>query len=155
MDPIRQPPGVDDLVWARFAIKVKRSTETDCWNWIAARTKSGLGYGLFSVRGKLHVAHRLSYEWFIDEIPEGLQLDHLCRNMGCVNPDHLESVTLHENNVVRGQGKAAVNAKKTHCPKDHPFDDMNTYVDKTGRRHCRECSRKHAREWKLRVEYRS
>lgn len=153
MDPICKPDQTNDLEWARITDKINRYEDSDCWEWIGARSKSGKGYGLFTYRGRLQAVHRLFYQWFVGPIPKDLQLDHLCRNMECVNPQHLEPVTCHENNVIRGQGLAAANAKKTHCPQGHEFDQNNTYVDKTGRRHCRECSRQRSREWKSRTNY--
>ena len=77
----------------RFMVKVKK-TDT-CWIWRAAKTKEG--YGLFSIRYKMRVAHRVSYIHFKGKIPVGLQMDHLCRNTSCVNPEHLEPVTAKEN----------------------------------------------------------
>jgi hypothetical protein len=73
-------------------------------------------------------------------VPEGLELDHLCRVRGCVNPKHLEPVT-HRENLMRGESWSAVNARKTHCPEGHPYDETNTYIDGKGRRRCRECAR--------------
>jgi hypothetical protein len=70
----------------RFWAKVYRGD--DCWEWLAA--KSTAGYGRFKVAGGLVQAHRFAYEDIVGPIPDGLQLDHLCRNRACVNPDHLE-----------------------------------------------------------------
>jgi hypothetical protein len=83
----------------RFWRHVVRDPDTECWEWTAAR-KNG-GYGSFAI-GKGNVyAHRFAYEMLVGPIPEGLELDHLCRNRGCVNPDHLEPVT-RQVNVLRG-----------------------------------------------------
>ena len=78
-------------------------------------------------------------------IPDGLQLDHLCRNRKCVRPDHLDAVTGREN-VLRGATVAAYHASLTHCPAGHPFDEKNTYVySKQPRtRRCRACNARHA-----------
>jgi len=105
----------------RFMSKVEK-TQDGCWNWIGAIVPGG--YGKFSVEKnkirKCFNAHRWSYEYFKEPIPAGLTLDHLCRNRRCVNPDHLEPVSIREN-LLRGNGVSGVNARKTHCPKGHPL----------------------------------
>ena len=107
-----------------------------CWNW--AGSLSRYGYG--RIRGKPErLAHRVVYELLVGPIPEGLQLDHLCRNPRCVRPDHLEPVT-HRENLLRGETFAARHAGKTHCPAGHPYDDANTYISKRGQRKCRKCA---------------
>lgn len=93
-------------------------------------------------------AHRLSYELHKGEIPEGLEIDHLCRNRWCVNPDHLEAVTRREN-IMRGDGPkklGELNSKKTHCKHGHPFDKENTRYRPTGGRSCRICNRERQRK---------
>lgn len=109
----------------------------DCWNWTGSRTASG--YGRLKVAGKMRRAHRLTYELLVGPIPEGLVLDHLCRNRLCVRPTHLEPVTEREN-ILRGEGWAALNARKTHCERGHELSPDNTYVDPRGGRICRTCS---------------
>jgi len=106
----------------RFAPKVER-VESGCWIWRAARLSAG--YGLFYWNKKYGRAHIYSFETFRFKVPEGLELDHLCRNPLCVNPFHLEAVT-HRINMLRGSGAAARNAKKTHCPRGHPYSPENT-----------------------------
>lgn len=75
----------------RFEEKVSRPTADACWLWLGTGTKSG--YGQLSVDGQHHYAHRVSYELHVGPIPDGLQIDHLCRTRRCVNPRHLEPVT--------------------------------------------------------------
>jgi hypothetical protein len=100
------------------------------------------GYGRYWQNGKLMQAHRVSWEMFNGPVPAGMQLDHLCRTRACVRPDHLEVVTQREN-LRRGNGWAGQNARKTTCPKGHPFEP--------GYRRCRVCRREqNARYWEQR-----
>jgi hypothetical protein len=122
---------------ARFWMKV-RHRENGCWEWTASKRN---GYGQFGVReGHIPPAHRYAYEYLVGPIPEGMVIDHLCRNPACVNPAHLEPVTSVEN-VMRGVSPRAVNARKGFCDSGHSFDEANTYVDPRGRRQCRACRR--------------
>jgi len=91
-------------------------------------------------------AHRYSYEAFVGPIPEGLTLDHLCRVRNCVNPEHLEPVSLKEN-LLRGDSSPAHNARKTHCMRGHALSGDNLYINPgTGYRACRTCLRERARK---------
>ena len=114
----------------RFWAKVNK-TET-CWLWTGARSR---GYGSFPMDG-LGGAHRWAYLHLVGPIPEGLELDHLCRVRHCVRPDHLEPVT-HAENMRRGVWN---NRLKTHCVHGHPFDEANTTWWKN-KRSCRTCHR--------------
>jgi len=114
-----------------------------CWQWTGATNKGG--YGSLRWEGRFPYAHRVVYELLVGPIPKGMQLDHLCRNRACVRPDHLEPVTCREN-VLRGDGIAANNARKTHCPQGHEYTEENTYVNH-GRRFCRMCGRDHFNRW--------
>ena len=118
----------------------------NCWEW-KGYIKSN-GYGQFYKNGKTVLAHRATYEQNKGKIPGGFDLDHLCRNRGCVNPDHLEVVTRKEN-LVRGVGLIAQNVKKTHCPKGHEYSGDNLYYDTKNCRRCRECNRITQVNWRL------
>lgn len=126
----------------RFWRCVLVNEATGCWEWTGS--KSGDGYARFTFPGG-NYAHRFSYETYIGSVPDGLVLDHLCRNTGCVNPEHLEPVTQREN-ILRGEGWAAQNARKTHCSNGHPFDGSNLHLRRDGARGCCACYRQKARE---------
>ncbi|MGW1678508.1 HNH endonuclease signature motif containing protein [Saccharopolyspora shandongensis] len=134
-------PGIAERFWEKVA------QVGDCWQWTAARTG---GYGVFNIgAGVTRRAHRLAYEEMIGEIPEGLDLDHLCRNRACVNPNHLEPVTRRVN-LLRGKTIVAREATKTHCVAGHEFNNANTYVTSTGWRKCRPCDRRRQRDFRAR-----
>lgn len=103
-----------------------------CLIWTGTRNTHG--YGRLRVSGVHYYAHRLSYEIHIGPVPDGLVLDHLCRNRACVNPHHLEPVTAEENTR---RGAAVI----THCPRGHAYDEVNTRRRSNGTRDCRACER--------------
>ena len=111
-----------------------------CWPWTAHTTGCGYGYFYDPAVQRKEVAHRWAYKAVVGPIPEGLDLDHLCRVRHCVNPDHLEPVTRREN-LLRGIGLPAQRAKQTHCKRGHEFTSVNTYITGRGERHCRTCGR--------------
>ena len=129
----------------RFASKYV-VTPDGCWEWVASR--SSTGYGTFYAgqgRGSV-MAHRWSYEQRTGSLPSHLDLDHLCRNRACVNPDHLEPVTTSEN-LLRGANVGKSNLRKTHCPKGHPYSEENTYTPPSRpNRLCRACRRDRRRK---------
>lgn len=119
------------------------SEETGCWFWCGALV-NGYGHIGIVLNGKLKhkKVHRVSYELYVGPIPEGLTLDHLCRNPACFNPDHLEPVTLGEN-VRRGFSPSTTNREKTHCVHGHEYTPENTYTPPNGQRVCQTCRRAH------------
>lgn len=119
-----------------------------CWVWHGSH--NGVGYGELRIAGRKVYAHRWSYEHHVGPIPDGLQIDHLCRNPACVNPEHLEPVTPTEN-VRRGDAaRPKPERRKTHCVNGHPYDE-NTYERKDGKgRNCIQCNRDRAREYQRR-----
>lgn len=120
--------------------------DTPCWEWDAHRDRDG--YGRFHADGRDWLAHKWLYEQSNGPVPDGLELDHLCRNRACCNSAHLEAVTRYEN-IMRGVCFTAVQARQTHCNKGHEFSRENTYFH-NGARHCRACSRESARRYKQR-----
>ncbi len=127
---------------ARFESRFLRGD--GCWLWLAGCFSDG--YGCFWDGEGNRRAHRVSYELYVGAIPDDLELDHLCRVTICVNPRHLEPVTSKINSL-RGIGFAAVNARKTHCSKGHPYGGDNLGPD-TGRRRCRACGREQTRAYR-------
>lgn len=118
----------------RFWRKVNKTST--CWLWTGT---CPLGYGQFTIRAGIKVkAHRFAYEALIGPIPDGMELDHLCRVKNCVNPGHLEPVTAQEN-IRRGVPFRA-SRLKTQCVNGHPYTEETTSWWH-GRRHCRVCHR--------------
>lgn len=122
----------------RFWAKVEQpNPPLGCWEWRAYRNADG--YGTFNRdRSKPERAHRVAYELVVGPIPEGLTLDHLCRNRGCVNPTHLEPVP-NRVNLLRGENSAAKRARQTVCKRGHPLAGPNLHVDPRGYRRCKAC----------------
>jgi len=125
-------PAMPDRFWGKV-------DKTDgCWLWKAAIGDDG--YGRFNLSGGGQImAHRMAYKLVKGEIPEGLVIDHVCRNRGCVNPWHLEAVSQLEN-LLRCPGWPG---HRTHCARGHKFTESNTWLwtDKRGRvaRYCKAC----------------
>jgi hypothetical protein len=153
-DQRNECPGYQTLEWSqeRFWAKVDKAGPLPrnrpdlgpCWLWTGSKRPRGYGRVIF--RGRDTAAHRLAYEWDRGMIATGLVLDHLCRVHSCVNPGHLEAVTDAEN-ILRGVGPPAENARKTHCPKGHPYDEVNTAINVVGARVCKACRLQKARRY--------
>lgn len=129
----------------RFWSHVDKDSHHGCWVWTAGLHPGG--YGNFWLDGRTINAHRYSWELANGPVPDGLHLDHICRNRACVRPDHLEPVTM-QMNILRGVSPAALNARKTHCIRGHEFTEENTYRQpgNPNSRICRECVRIRQRE---------
>lgn len=135
----------EEVFWSRVdkdgPLPVRRPELGPCWVWTNALDDNG--YGSITINGQRFYAHRYSYALLVEPIPDGLQIDHLCRNRACVRPDHLDPTTNREN-TIRGdaprlaseRGRAVKKCKRY----GHPFDEENTYWH-NGRRHCKACAR--------------
>ena len=131
----------------RFWSKVEKDPG-GCWNWTASKYRNGYGSFWDGTRGVK--AHRFSWEQINGVVHEGFELDHLCRNKECVNPQHLEAVT-HRENIMRGDGPELLRQyylSRTHCPLGHPYDNENTYIKPSnGGRQCRVCREISRKKW--------
>lgn len=137
----------------RFASKVNRDGRWSlfrrapgkCWEWTGAKSKGG--YGVLRVDGGAVYAHRFSLKQAGGHIPAGRVVDHLCRRRHCVNPSHLEAVTMRTN-ILRGTSPSARAARRNACRFGHPYDLANTYIRPQGHRECRTC---HAAQERVRA----
>lgn len=130
------------LLAKTFAERIASHVVTDengCEVWTGYRYSNG--YSGISWNGTQVLGHRLSYEQRVGPIPDGLVIDHLCRNKACINPAHLEPVTSGENTR---------RAMRTHCVNGHEFTPQNVYRPGDGKRYCRECRRRRVREYQQR-----
>ena len=135
----RPPHVLDRAEHARFMRNVKPDPD-GCWLWQGPTTPNG--YGKYRRPGQRErVAHRVLWEHYNGPVPDGMELDHLCRARNCVRPEHFEVVTPSEN--TRRQDHA--NRNKTACPQGHDYTPENTRTDASGRRNCRTCDRERTR----------
>ena len=127
-----------DRLWRR----VQKGGPDDCWLWLGGN--NGNGYGVIGLggrnRGQAYV-HRVAWELERGPIPDGLEIDHICRVRSCVNPRHMALVTHGENCRRSPLVLSTIAANKTHCPAGHPYDEANTYhpPGAPGNRMCRAC----------------
>lgn len=146
---------LDERFWAKVdkngPLPELRPDLGECWLWTA--NTSPKGYGQIKVDGRLIGAHVVGYELTIGPVPEGLELDHLCRRTTCVRGAHLDPVT-HAENLRRSTSGDHVKARAeliTECPQQHPYDEANTRIGADGRRKCRACGRDKARAARARA----
>lgn len=142
----------DNRLPPRFWAKVSPE-DTGCWEWTASRSKT-TGYGWYNLEGRAVNPHRVMCSVAHGKPADGLYAMHSCDNRGCVAPHHLRWGTPKDNIQDAIQKGRLIPGKhfrdKTHCPRDHEYTTENTYVTKAGARSCRECYRKHWREWNSR-----
>jgi hypothetical protein len=134
----------------RFFSRVEAASDDPlaCWVWVGAKMNAGYGsFGRGGRNGGTVLAHRWSYEFLVGPIPDGLAIDHLCRNRVCVNPWHLDPVTI-EVNTMRGEGPPAKNARKVECPKCARL--LTQHPTRPWARYCRPCNLQGQRDWKAR-----
>lgn len=147
IDPVA---ATESRIWSRVdkqgPVPDSRPELGPCWLWVG--TVNAGGYGQVSFTSQCRLAHRVVYERTVGPIPDGLQLDHLCRVRRCVNPDHLEPVTNRENGI-RGEGLPGQNVRKTHCPAGHPYDAENlSLYDRGGNaRYCKTCGTERSKRY--------
>lgn len=145
--PRGYPKGTPALtIRQRFDAKWIPEPNTGCWLWVGVIKHAGYG-GMGSGTGPLKScsAHRVAWELYRGPIPEGMQIDHICRVRSCVNPDHLRVVTPRQNTLENSLSPSALNAAKTHCSRGHPLSGDNLIIERPGptqtRRSCRSCQR--------------
>lgn len=139
----------DVEMFEKLRLRTEADEATGCWNWTLGLTEGGYARGSGKVRGVSRLAHRLMYAAVHGQIPAGLEIDHLCRNRKCINPEHLEAVT-PKVNTARSHSPSGLNARKTHCLNGHPFTPENTYLGVRGRRSCKTCVLRRSEEAALR-----
>ena len=135
----------------RFLSRAFPEPNSGCWLWTGPMRPRG--YGASNICPGEQLAHRAAYRLLVGPIPDGLTIDHLCRNRACVNPVHLEPVVNREN-VLRGYGPTAENARKDACIRGHAYTPENTIErvrDGYPTRECRACNRVKQRAYKAKV----
>jgi hypothetical protein len=144
------------LRWSRY-LRSHTDRSGNCWIWTSTRINTG--YGLTGSRPKRLLAHHAAWLASHGSLPQPVEIDHTCHNedaecLGgrtcphrpCVRPSHLRIVS-HQVNVLSGRGTSALHARKTHCPRGHPYDGANTYVSPKGSRECRMCRKALWQAW--------
>jgi HNH endonuclease len=137
------PPGdPNNSNSTRLFSKISLSeNDLGCWEFTGYLDPKG--YGRFYYDGRCHGAHRVAYVLAYGPIPPGLVVDHTCSNPSCVRYEHLQVVTVAENNRLAAE-------RRTHCKNGHPWDERNTYWHKEGKRNCRRCNAEAVRRYSAR-----
>jgi hypothetical protein len=139
---LTQPWRMNPTELARMKRKITIDQETQCWNWNGHKTPNGYGKHRKGPGQPERMTHRLMWEHHHNQqIPDGMQLDHLCRNRACCNPEHLEPVTGSENTLRQDH----FCRNKTHCPQNHEYTPANTRITPAGKRVCKTCDRERSR----------
>lgn len=147
--PVRYIEGHSSRKQGPEYLEEDRGYETPCWVWTRALSK---GYGQKWVDGRTVKAHTWSYERAYGPVPDGLVLDHLCRQRDCVNPDHLEPVTQGEN-MRRAMTPTMIAFRTGICVRGHPYTPESAYYRADGSKQCRVCeriarARRHGKEFR-------
>lgn len=120
----------------RLLDKCSPEPMSGCWLWFGAHQP--VGYGQMWNGSRPEQAHRISYRIYRGPIPLKLEIDHVCHERSCVNPDHLRAVT-HAQNIATSNTLMGINARKTECKRGHPLAGDNLRIDVSGNRQCRIC----------------
>lgn len=136
--PLGQWRTLETRLWARLV-----EAPSGCWEWQGATSS---GYGTIRYDGRTQYVHRVTWQELRSEIPDGLELDHLCKNTRCANPWHLDPVTSAVN-LARSTNPASTHRRAATCKNGHPKTTENVYISPTGRRQCQPCKLQRARDW--------
>jgi hypothetical protein len=138
--------GTSDAKQRHVLMAKMRVDPLGCWAWTG--TKTAAGYGQMRVAGRREYVHRISYQLHKGAIPDGLAIDHLCRNRACINPEHLEAVH-PKTNAMRGRAPGILAYWANRCFKGHEFTPKNTITTPSGHRRCRTCENASQRKYRL------
>jgi hypothetical protein len=147
---IRDVPEAHYLI--NFFNKIRIDDSTGCWNWSSATNKDG--YGNYCYKSKQISSHIYSMKVFL-RYEEGKLVDHICQNRKCCNPDHLRMVDHRTNAIENSKSPPAINAAKTYCKYNHPYNEKNTgwtIVRGIPRRNCLQCKRERKASYKKKEE---
>ena len=129
---------LEERLWAKVA------KGDECWEWSGG--KNDKGYGLIGLRKKLYYVHRLSYEWHLGPIPDGMLVLHSCDNPACVNPSHLSLGTVQDNSNDMVERRRHRTHSMTHCKRGHLWEQSNIIVARSGTRTWQRCKACHKQQ---------